>query len=154
MQRLSFLRAEPPCLLAWLSNCLRGDNMEPFPYLPGICLRTRLLVLVCWKIDYNIFCRLDSSPVLGLSAQLLRVKSSLSVETLRQPICVPCEWFLFLCIMKWYGWRSVDVWWVVLLSFAWRLRDSVVFKISRVEILQSHVNDLGKCFCFCVIPDS
>ncbi|XP_011601409.2 anaphase-promoting complex subunit 1 [Takifugu rubripes] len=45
MQRLSFLRTEPPCVLGWLSNCLRGDNMEPFPYLPGICWRTRLLVL-------------------------------------------------------------------------------------------------------------
>lgn len=55
MQRLSFLRAEPPCVLAWLSNCLRGVDMEPFPYLPNICWRTRLLVLVRQKIDYKIF---------------------------------------------------------------------------------------------------
>uniref|UniRef100_A0AAQ5Z4D2 Anaphase-promoting complex subunit 1 n=1 Tax=Amphiprion ocellaris TaxID=80972 RepID=A0AAQ5Z4D2_AMPOC len=41
----SFLRAEPPCVLSWLSSCLRGEENQPFPYLPGICQRTRLLVL-------------------------------------------------------------------------------------------------------------
>lgn len=41
----SFLRAEPPCVLTWLSSCLRGEEKQPFPYLPGICQRTRLLVL-------------------------------------------------------------------------------------------------------------
>ncbi|KAM6997725.1 anaphase-promoting complex subunit 1 [Tautogolabrus adspersus] len=45
MQRPSFLRAEPPCVLSWLSSCLRGQEIPPFPYLPGICQRTRLLVL-------------------------------------------------------------------------------------------------------------
>uniref|UniRef100_UPI0037E7A35D anaphase-promoting complex subunit 1 n=1 Tax=Semicossyphus pulcher TaxID=241346 RepID=UPI0037E7A35D len=45
MQRPSFLRAEPPCVLSWLSSCLRGEEIPPFPYLPGICQRTRLLVL-------------------------------------------------------------------------------------------------------------
>lgn len=46
MQRLSYLKAEPPCVLSWLSSCLKGDEVVPFPYLPGICQRTRLLVLV------------------------------------------------------------------------------------------------------------
>ncbi|XP_068597126.1 anaphase-promoting complex subunit 1 [Brachionichthys hirsutus] len=45
MQRVPFLRAEPPCLLSWLSSCLRGEEVPPFPYLPGICQRTKLLVL-------------------------------------------------------------------------------------------------------------
>uniref|UniRef100_A0A8C4EJS4 Anaphase-promoting complex subunit 1 n=1 Tax=Dicentrarchus labrax TaxID=13489 RepID=A0A8C4EJS4_DICLA len=45
MQRPSFLRADPPCVLSWLSSCLRGEEILPFPYLPGICQRTRLLVL-------------------------------------------------------------------------------------------------------------
>ncbi|XP_008298246.1 anaphase-promoting complex subunit 1 [Stegastes partitus] len=45
VQRPSFLRAEPPCVLSWLSSCLRGEENQPFPYLPGICQRTRLLVL-------------------------------------------------------------------------------------------------------------
>lgn len=45
MQRLSYLKAEPPCVLSWLSSCLKGDEVAPFPYLPGICQRTRLLVL-------------------------------------------------------------------------------------------------------------
>uniref|UniRef100_A0A7N6BMK7 Anaphase-promoting complex subunit 1 n=1 Tax=Anabas testudineus TaxID=64144 RepID=A0A7N6BMK7_ANATE len=45
MQRPSFLRAEPPCVFSWLSCCLRGEEIPPFPYLVGICERTRLLVL-------------------------------------------------------------------------------------------------------------
>ncbi|XP_061600875.1 anaphase-promoting complex subunit 1 isoform X1 [Cololabis saira] len=45
MQRPSFLRSEPPCVFSWLSSCLRGKENPPFPYLPGICQRTRLLVL-------------------------------------------------------------------------------------------------------------
>ncbi|KAL3050601.1 hypothetical protein OYC64_012595 [Pagothenia borchgrevinki] len=45
MQRPSFLTEEPPCVLSWLSSCLRGEEVPPFPCLPGICHRTRLLVL-------------------------------------------------------------------------------------------------------------
>ncbi|KAM7408400.1 hypothetical protein PAMA_002224 [Pampus argenteus] len=45
MQRPSFLRADPPCVFSWLSSCLRGEEIPPFPYLPSICWRTRLLVL-------------------------------------------------------------------------------------------------------------
>ncbi|XP_070834048.1 anaphase-promoting complex subunit 1 isoform X1 [Chaetodon trifascialis] len=45
MQRPSYLRPEPPCVLGWLCCCLRGEEVPPFPYLPGICQRTRLLVL-------------------------------------------------------------------------------------------------------------
>uniref|UniRef100_A0A673WA52 Anaphase promoting complex subunit 1 n=1 Tax=Salmo trutta TaxID=8032 RepID=A0A673WA52_SALTR len=45
MLRPSFLRAEPPCVFSWLSSCLRGEEVAPFPYLPGICERTKLLVL-------------------------------------------------------------------------------------------------------------
>lgn len=45
MQRPSFLRAEPPCVFSWLSSCLRAEETPPFPYLPNICWRTRLLVL-------------------------------------------------------------------------------------------------------------
>ncbi|XP_071401193.1 anaphase-promoting complex subunit 1, partial [Centroberyx affinis] len=45
MQRPSFLRAEPPSVFSWLSSCLRGEEVPPFPFLPGICQRTRLLVL-------------------------------------------------------------------------------------------------------------
>ncbi|XP_046885397.1 LOW QUALITY PROTEIN: anaphase-promoting complex subunit 1 [Hypomesus transpacificus] len=45
MQQPAFLRAEPPCVFGWLSRCLRGQEVPPFPFLPGICERTRLLVL-------------------------------------------------------------------------------------------------------------
>uniref|UniRef100_A0A3P9JNL6 Anaphase-promoting complex subunit 1 n=1 Tax=Oryzias latipes TaxID=8090 RepID=A0A3P9JNL6_ORYLA len=46
MQHPSSMSSEPPCIFSWLSNCLRGVKNPPFPYLPGICQRTRLLVLV------------------------------------------------------------------------------------------------------------
>ncbi|XP_017288052.1 anaphase-promoting complex subunit 1 isoform X2 [Kryptolebias marmoratus] len=45
MHRPSFLSSKPPCVFSWLSSCLRGEESSPFPYLPGICQRTRLLVL-------------------------------------------------------------------------------------------------------------
>ncbi|XP_077585962.1 anaphase-promoting complex subunit 1 isoform X1 [Stigmatopora nigra] len=45
MQYPSFLRAEPPCIFSWLSSCLRREKVVPFPYLPGICHRVRLLIL-------------------------------------------------------------------------------------------------------------
>uniref|UniRef100_A0A672FSP0 Anaphase-promoting complex subunit 1 n=1 Tax=Salarias fasciatus TaxID=181472 RepID=A0A672FSP0_SALFA len=45
MQRSSVLTPEPPCVFSWLSSCLRGEDRQPFPHLPGICQRTRLLVL-------------------------------------------------------------------------------------------------------------
>ncbi|KAM3605750.1 uncharacterized protein V6R79_003985 [Siganus canaliculatus] len=45
MQHLSYVRPEPPCVLSWLSSCLRGEEVPPFPFMPGICQRTRLLVL-------------------------------------------------------------------------------------------------------------
>lgn len=56
VQRPSFLRAEPPCVLSWLSSCLRGEENQPFPYLPGICQRTRLLVL-----SYALYIRGDEN---------------------------------------------------------------------------------------------
>uniref|UniRef100_A0A672FMK0 Anaphase-promoting complex subunit 1 n=1 Tax=Salarias fasciatus TaxID=181472 RepID=A0A672FMK0_SALFA len=43
--RSSVLTPEPPCVFSWLSSCLRGEDRQPFPHLPGICQRTRLLVL-------------------------------------------------------------------------------------------------------------
>uniref|UniRef100_A0A3P9N0J1 Anaphase-promoting complex subunit 1 n=1 Tax=Poecilia reticulata TaxID=8081 RepID=A0A3P9N0J1_POERE len=45
MHRPSFLSSNPPCVFKWLSSCLRGEASPPFPYLPGICQRTKLLVL-------------------------------------------------------------------------------------------------------------
>uniref|UniRef100_A0A3B5Q131 Anaphase promoting complex subunit 1 n=1 Tax=Xiphophorus maculatus TaxID=8083 RepID=A0A3B5Q131_XIPMA len=45
MHRPSFLSSDPPCVFNWLSSCLRGEASPPFPYLPGICQRTKLLVL-------------------------------------------------------------------------------------------------------------
>uniref|UniRef100_A0A671M6H3 Anaphase-promoting complex subunit 1 n=1 Tax=Sinocyclocheilus anshuiensis TaxID=1608454 RepID=A0A671M6H3_9TELE len=40
-----FLDGEAPCVFSWLSRCLRGQDVTPFPCLPGICERTKLLVM-------------------------------------------------------------------------------------------------------------
>ncbi|XP_056147337.1 anaphase-promoting complex subunit 1 [Lampris incognitus] len=45
MQHPSFLRVEPPVVFDWLSSCVRGEKVQPFPFLMGICERTRLLAL-------------------------------------------------------------------------------------------------------------
>uniref|UniRef100_A0A8C1K203 Anaphase-promoting complex subunit 1 n=1 Tax=Cyprinus carpio TaxID=7962 RepID=A0A8C1K203_CYPCA len=39
-----FLDGDAPCVFSWLSRCLRGQDVAPFPYLPGICERTKLLL--------------------------------------------------------------------------------------------------------------
>ncbi|XP_042188990.1 anaphase-promoting complex subunit 1 [Callorhinchus milii] len=45
MHQPSFLTIDPPSIYHWLSSCLNGDVISPFPYLPGICERTKLVVL-------------------------------------------------------------------------------------------------------------
>uniref|UniRef100_A0A8D2MP82 Anaphase-promoting complex subunit 1 n=1 Tax=Zonotrichia albicollis TaxID=44394 RepID=A0A8D2MP82_ZONAL len=41
----SFFSAEPPSIFQWLSSCLKGEGVQPYPYLPGICERSKLVVL-------------------------------------------------------------------------------------------------------------
>ncbi|KAM4693876.1 anaphase-promoting complex subunit 1 [Discoglossus pictus] len=41
----SFFTAEPPSIYHWISFCLKGEKMPPYPYLPGICERSKLVVL-------------------------------------------------------------------------------------------------------------
>ncbi|XP_015271620.1 PREDICTED: anaphase-promoting complex subunit 1 [Gekko japonicus] len=45
MHHPSFFSAEPPSIFQWLSSCLKGENVQPYPYLPGICERSKLLVV-------------------------------------------------------------------------------------------------------------
>uniref|UniRef100_A0A8I3NF74 Anaphase-promoting complex subunit 1 n=1 Tax=Canis lupus familiaris TaxID=9615 RepID=A0A8I3NF74_CANLF len=46
MHHPSFFTPEPPSIYQWVSSCLKGEGMPPYPYLPGICERSRLVVLV------------------------------------------------------------------------------------------------------------
>ncbi|KAL7987272.1 hypothetical protein Chor_006191 [Crotalus horridus] len=45
MHHPSFFSAEPPSIFQWLSSCLKGESVPPYPYLPGICKRSKLVVL-------------------------------------------------------------------------------------------------------------
>ncbi|XP_030877983.1 anaphase-promoting complex subunit 1 [Leptonychotes weddellii] len=53
MHHPSFFTSEPPSIYQWVSSCLKGEGMPPYPYLPGICERSRLVVLVC--ITYLVY---------------------------------------------------------------------------------------------------
>uniref|UniRef100_A0A665T3J3 Anaphase promoting complex subunit 1 n=1 Tax=Echeneis naucrates TaxID=173247 RepID=A0A665T3J3_ECHNA len=75
MQRPSFLRPEPPCVFSWLSSCLRGEEIPPFPYLPGICQRTRLLVLATFPFENRSFVNSNSSNFIGLGFTLKDLES-------------------------------------------------------------------------------
>uniref|UniRef100_A0A8C6VCS4 Anaphase-promoting complex subunit 1 n=1 Tax=Naja naja TaxID=35670 RepID=A0A8C6VCS4_NAJNA len=45
MHHPSFFSAEPPSVFQWLCSCLKGESVPPYPYLPGICERSKLVVL-------------------------------------------------------------------------------------------------------------
>nr|XP_060610458.1 anaphase-promoting complex subunit 1 isoform X2 [Anolis sagrei ordinatus] len=45
MQHPTFFSAEPPSIFQWLSSCLKGESVTLYPYLPGICERSKLVVL-------------------------------------------------------------------------------------------------------------
>ncbi|XP_073096980.1 anaphase-promoting complex subunit 1 isoform X3 [Manis javanica] len=45
MHQPPFFTPEPPSIYQWVSSCLKGEGMPPYPYLPGICERSRLIVL-------------------------------------------------------------------------------------------------------------
>uniref|UniRef100_A0A8C0B355 Anaphase-promoting complex subunit 1 n=1 Tax=Buteo japonicus TaxID=224669 RepID=A0A8C0B355_9AVES len=45
MHHPSFFSAEPPSIFQWLSSCLKGEGVQPYPYLPGVCERSKLVVL-------------------------------------------------------------------------------------------------------------
>uniref|UniRef100_A0A672TUV9 Anaphase promoting complex subunit 1 n=1 Tax=Strigops habroptila TaxID=2489341 RepID=A0A672TUV9_STRHB len=45
MHQPVFFSAEPPSIFEWLSSCLKGEGVQPYPYLPGICERSKLVVL-------------------------------------------------------------------------------------------------------------
>ncbi|XP_070590725.1 anaphase-promoting complex subunit 1 isoform X1 [Erythrolamprus reginae] len=45
MHHPPFFSAEPPSIFQWVSSYLKGESMPPYPYLPGICERSKLVVL-------------------------------------------------------------------------------------------------------------
>ncbi|XP_036606766.1 anaphase-promoting complex subunit 1 [Trichosurus vulpecula] len=45
MHHPSFFTPEPPSIYQWLSSCLKGEGASPYPYLSGVCERSKLIVL-------------------------------------------------------------------------------------------------------------
>ncbi|XP_069625312.1 anaphase-promoting complex subunit 1 isoform X3 [Ranitomeya imitator] len=41
----SFFTSDPPSIYQWLSSCLKGEKLLAYPYLPGICERSKLVAL-------------------------------------------------------------------------------------------------------------
>uniref|UniRef100_A0A287BCM0 Anaphase-promoting complex subunit 1 n=1 Tax=Sus scrofa TaxID=9823 RepID=A0A287BCM0_PIG len=95
MHHPSFFTSEPPSIYQWVSSCLKGEGMPPYPYLPGICERSRLVVLVC--IQSRIIGTLASlsekcSPFLSPSGFTLR-----DLETLPFGIALPIRDAIYHC---------------------------------------------------------
>uniref|UniRef100_A0A8B9NFK9 Anaphase promoting complex subunit 1 n=1 Tax=Accipiter nisus TaxID=211598 RepID=A0A8B9NFK9_9AVES len=70
MHHPSFFSAEPPSIFQWLSSCLKGEGVQPYPYLPGVCERSKLVVLVrtsvkriCFILSAYIYWLLLDSPL-------------------------------------------------------------------------------------------
>uniref|UniRef100_A0A4W4HBL4 Anaphase-promoting complex subunit 1 n=1 Tax=Electrophorus electricus TaxID=8005 RepID=A0A4W4HBL4_ELEEL len=89
-----YLNGEVPCVFSWLSSCLRGQEVPPFPYLPGICERTKLLVL-----SYALYVVGDENAVsTNVSKYLTRLTAGelstaimcLCVRVYRQSSVKPC----------------------------------------------------------------
>uniref|UniRef100_A0A8C7Z098 Anaphase-promoting complex subunit 1 n=1 Tax=Oryzias sinensis TaxID=183150 RepID=A0A8C7Z098_9TELE len=83
MQHPSSMSSEPPCIFSWLSNCLRGVKNPPFPYLPGICQRTRLLVL-----SYALYVNGDENAT---STDVSKYIVKASADQLLHVVCL-CLW--------------------------------------------------------------
>uniref|UniRef100_A0A8B9HKE8 Anaphase-promoting complex subunit 1 n=1 Tax=Astyanax mexicanus TaxID=7994 RepID=A0A8B9HKE8_ASTMX len=73
-----YLNSEVPCVFGWLSGCLRGQDRPPFPYLPGICERTKLLVL-----SYALYVVRDENAVTSnVSKYLSRLSAGFMLKDL------------------------------------------------------------------------
>ncbi|KAJ8787961.1 hypothetical protein J1605_005619 [Eschrichtius robustus] len=66
MHHPSFFTSEPPSIYQWVSSCLKGEGMPPYPYLPVICERSRLVVL-----SIALYILGDESSVSDESSQYL-----------------------------------------------------------------------------------
>ena len=62
----SFFTPEPPSVYQWVSSCLKGEGVPPYPYLPGICERSRLVVLVCIQHVAKLVCFVAFSQFITL----------------------------------------------------------------------------------------
>uniref|UniRef100_A0A671SP51 Anaphase-promoting complex subunit 1-like n=1 Tax=Sinocyclocheilus anshuiensis TaxID=1608454 RepID=A0A671SP51_9TELE len=80
-----FLDGEAPCVFSWLSRCLRGQDVAPFPYLLGICERTKLLVL-----SYALYVVGDEDAI---STNMLKYLSRLSIYEILYLVLVFCLLF-------------------------------------------------------------
>uniref|UniRef100_A0A9J8D0C1 Anaphase-promoting complex subunit 1 n=1 Tax=Cyprinus carpio carpio TaxID=630221 RepID=A0A9J8D0C1_CYPCA len=88
-----FLDGDAPCVFSWLSRCLRGQDVAPFPYLPGICERTKLLVL-----SYALYVVGDEDAI---STNMLKYLSRLSADLyiLSRGVC-DCTVFYMLVFLS------------------------------------------------------
>uniref|UniRef100_A0A8C8DW23 Anaphase-promoting complex subunit 1 n=1 Tax=Oryzias sinensis TaxID=183150 RepID=A0A8C8DW23_9TELE len=96
MQHPSSMSSEPPCIFSWLSNCLRGVKNPPFPYLPGICQRTRLLVL-----SYALYVNGDENAT-STDVSKYIVKASAGM-------CYYDQLLHVVCLCLWQGFTLKDL---------------------------------------------
>ncbi|XP_043916095.1 anaphase-promoting complex subunit 1 [Protopterus annectens] len=80
MNQPPFFTCEPSSIYQWLSCCLRGDLVPPYPYLPGICERSRLVIL-----SFALYLLGDEKAVSGDSCKyLLRISAGQRKQQVEQ----------------------------------------------------------------------
>uniref|UniRef100_A0A8C4RIV1 Anaphase-promoting complex subunit 1 n=1 Tax=Erpetoichthys calabaricus TaxID=27687 RepID=A0A8C4RIV1_ERPCA len=75
MNQPVYFSVEPPSVFQWLCCCLKGESFLPFPYLPVICERTKLIILSFALYilgDYSAVSSEPSKYLLKISAALLK----------------------------------------------------------------------------------
>uniref|UniRef100_A0A8D2NR13 Anaphase-promoting complex subunit 1 n=1 Tax=Zosterops lateralis melanops TaxID=1220523 RepID=A0A8D2NR13_ZOSLA len=94
----SFFSAEPPSIFQWLSSCLKGEGVQPYPYLPGICERSKLVVLsvalyilgdesaVLNEASHYLYKITSGRSALAPSWERLNFKTSTSVSSLAEKL--------------------------------------------------------------------
>uniref|UniRef100_A0A3B3UEI2 Anaphase-promoting complex subunit 1 n=1 Tax=Poecilia latipinna TaxID=48699 RepID=A0A3B3UEI2_9TELE len=99
MHRPTFLSSDPPCVFNWLSSCLRGEVSPPFPYLPGICQRTKLTSVFCFSRQSSVKVRVSSESlaeqlVVWLTSQGFTLKD---LESVPFGVALPIREAIYRC---------------------------------------------------------
>uniref|UniRef100_A0A3B3XXL5 Anaphase-promoting complex subunit 1 n=1 Tax=Poecilia mexicana TaxID=48701 RepID=A0A3B3XXL5_9TELE len=99
MHRPTFLSSDPPCVFNWLSSCLRGEASPPFPYLPGICQRTKLTSVFCFSRQSSVKVRVSSESlaeqlVVWLTSQGFTLKD---LESVPFGVALPIREAIYRC---------------------------------------------------------
>lgn len=113
----SFFSAEPPSIFQWMSSCLKGEGVQPYPYLPGICERSKLVILVStwWGQGIQGLCLVLSALPCGqgLLPELSGRETSLKEGEITEGFiywCIGAEDLHHFCVFLWFVLSNYGTW--------------------------------------------